>query len=574
MVRMPAGTRRACLIAASALVVASCGGGGGGGGPPPGPSFSLNTNSLSFSAASPTAATPPSQNVTGMVTGTLSGTLYIVVDIAGSAVANVTNFSVAGNSGQASVSVQQPSTLGVGTFTSTLVVHACLNSPTCASGELAGSPQTVNVSYAISGPPLADTVMPHVVAAGLGGTVVLRGSGFTGTSAVSFGATPASSFTVVSDSLIHASYPATLPAGTQAIALSGGTSGFSGAIVAVGAQAYAAATLSYPATPQRIAAVVFDAQRQVLYVAAVFATTSSNQIWAYTYAGGSWSAPQAITVADLKDLILSADGSQLYALTGTSIEEFDASNPGGSVPVTVTAPFADGLPDGSTMLHFALANDGNLIIETVFNTASFGDSYVFSVGSATFSDLGGNTQLMMHADGTAAAVGASPDGSLVVAAQWVYPGNSPPTGFGYTAATEVAGPFVIPANQIADQPVAFDTNGDKIAVTDGGIYSWIVDGGANILGGIPSQIGAGIRVEIVNPQGTRAYELRSDATLHTFDLTATPSGAPADYPETNAGVPQTIPSVTSQTLRTAVTPDGATLFVGGDGGVAVIPAPQ
>ncbi len=39
------------------------------------------------------------------------------------------------------------------------------------------------------------------------------------------------------------------------------------------------------------------------------------------------------------------------------------------------------------------------------------------------------------------------------------------------------------------------------------------------------------------------------------------------------GVAQSIPSTTSPTLRTAVTADGKTLFIAGDAGVAVIPAP-
>src|SRR6266699_1154774 len=202
----PSGRLGVAGIWCVAMLVACGGGSGGNGGASgvgSGTTFSVGTHSLSYGASGPTASTPAPQTVTGTVTGTLSGTLYIVVDVAGPAVANVSSFSVSGNSGQGSVSVQLPSALGIGTFTSTLTIHACINDSTCTTGELNGSPQVVNVSYTISAPPIADTVMPHVVASGISGSVVMRGSGFTGTTSISFGATPATSFTVVTDSLIQ-----------------------------------------------------------------------------------------------------------------------------------------------------------------------------------------------------------------------------------------------------------------------------------------------------------------------------------------------------------------------------------
>src|SRR5215472_16910957 len=255
-----------CLVAQ----LTACAGGGGGGGGGSGPSFSVSTHSLSFSASGAAAPTPSPQTVTGTVTGTAAGTLYIVVDVTGPAVASVSNFSVSGVSCQASVSVPLPSSIGFGAFASTLTVHACLNDPTCKTGELSGSPQTIEVSYNIASPSLSDVAMPHVIAAGMTGSVVLRGNGFTGTTAVSFGTTAAASFNVVSDSMIRATYPASVTPGPQAITLTGSKQAFSGQVVAVGPQAYAATTLTYLSAPQRIVALVYDAQRQVLYVGADF----------------------------------------------------------------------------------------------------------------------------------------------------------------------------------------------------------------------------------------------------------------------------------------------------------------
>jgi len=573
-----------CLV----VVLTACGGGGGGGGAGgggggSGPSFSVSTHSLSFSASGAAAPTPSPQTVTGTVTGTASGTLYIVVNVTGPAVASVSNFSVSGNSGQASVSVKLPSSLGFGTFASTLTVHACLNDPTCATGELSGSPQTINVSYDIASPTLADVAMPHVIAAGMTGSVVLRGSGFTGTTAVSFGATAAASFTLVSDSMIRATYPASLTPGPQAITLTGSQQAFSGQVVAVGPQAYAAATLTYPSMPQRIAALVFDAQRQVLYVGADgWPDSGASQIWIYAYASGAWGSPAVIAAPELVDLSLSPDGSKLYALTATSIEVFDAANPTGSPPATLPAPFTS--PTGPSLLHFALTNDGNALVETgIYGGTTVADTYLYSFASATFSDLGNTTQLQSASDRTIGNLVASGDGSLVMATQNAANGPSPAI-FSYAAVSGIISPFTGPRDQFGQPwsqigyvPMAIDTAGDRIVLTSDN-NSWVLDGGADVLGALGVN-SVQAWVDIVNPQGTRVYELRADAgltaaaTLHTFDLTAAPTGLPAAYPEIGAPVTQPIPSAT-QVLRTAITPDGATLFIAGDAGVAVIPAPN
>jgi hypothetical protein len=133
-------------IAIAASVLSACGGGGGGSSaPPPPPTFSVNPTSVSFSAASPLSATPAPATVVGTITGsgTLSGTLYItIVEPSGpsSPIDSVSNVTISGNSGTASITPKSPDMIGVGTATGTIAVHACMNDPTCATGELAGSP--------------------------------------------------------------------------------------------------------------------------------------------------------------------------------------------------------------------------------------------------------------------------------------------------------------------------------------------------------------------------------------------------------------------------------------------------
>src|SRR5260221_4860316 len=134
------------------LGVAACGGGGGGGGEPPPGRFSVSTHSLSFSAASPRAAIPPSQTIVATVGGNLSGTLYILISSVGPAVGSIGSVVITSSTtGQATVFPVSPASLGIGTFASTITVRACLNDQTCATGQLSGSPQTITVSYTVSG---------------------------------------------------------------------------------------------------------------------------------------------------------------------------------------------------------------------------------------------------------------------------------------------------------------------------------------------------------------------------------------------------------------------------------------
>jgi hypothetical protein len=154
--------RAAWLSGVAAIALTGCGGGGGGGGggssappPPPPPStfgtFSLDTTSLTFT--SNLVSTPtPIQVINATATGVTAPTLFIRVDIAGPAVANVTNIIVTSQTtGRADVVPQVASQLGIGRHTSTLTVYACVSSPTCATQQLAGSPVTVNVTYDVRG---------------------------------------------------------------------------------------------------------------------------------------------------------------------------------------------------------------------------------------------------------------------------------------------------------------------------------------------------------------------------------------------------------------------------------------
>ncbi|HJS21927.1 MAG TPA: hypothetical protein VJ764_04670, partial [Steroidobacteraceae bacterium] len=138
--------------------LAACGGGGGGGGGNNGGgggggtglTLSLSTSAITFNALPPFAPAP--ELVTATLTGTGTGTLFIIVATSNPAVANVTNVIVTGpTTGQGTIVPGSPAVLGAGTHTATIQVRACLNDPTCATGQVGGSPRTITVTYNVTG---------------------------------------------------------------------------------------------------------------------------------------------------------------------------------------------------------------------------------------------------------------------------------------------------------------------------------------------------------------------------------------------------------------------------------------
>lgn len=213
-------------------------------------STNISTNTIAFNIASPDELTPASQTFTATVS---TGTTYVAVLHNGPAIANA-SYTLSGTTVQVVINPASPGSLGVGNFTGTVTVtgFSC-GDPTC-SAPVPGNTQIVNVTYQI--PPIVRFVAPYVATTNTPGTVIIRGQGFQkfSISGVTFGATAATAFTVVSDTEIQASYPA-LTAGSYPVQIqtpiSPGTIISQANLVAVNAPGYAATTIPYPSgTPQ------------------------------------------------------------------------------------------------------------------------------------------------------------------------------------------------------------------------------------------------------------------------------------------------------------------------------------
>jgi hypothetical protein len=562
------------LCGALCCLLVACGGGGGGsdsggnggtgnGGttnPPPPPassaSIALDKTSLSYAAGYPGLPAPRSQVVNATVTGALSGTLYILITITGNAVVSAPPVVITGpTTGRATINVPPPATLGTGTYRSTLQVRACVNDQTCATGQLQGSPQNIEVTYTIGSATPADAVMPRVVTVGEDGEVVLRGS-LAGASTVAFGSTLATVVSVDSDTQLRAIYPA-LPAGTYPVRINGGSVPFTGSLVVVGSPAFTKQTLAYPRANGRVGRVVFDAERNALLVATHFdgQQTDNGELWRYTFDGSTWSAPTVVPVPGLEDITFSPNGSRLIAATETGILELDPANLTTlrTVPAPTQAVFDTEEP---VRLHsIAFANDGTAIVSSHPNGV-VGDSPLFYYYPSVAAFREGD-HVFSHPSGSYPTLSASGDGSRVLIGLG---GISTPE---FLKQYQTQSRAIVPtsvAKNIADrQPLAVDRLANHIGVLnvfDATIY----DANFSTLGAlpvVPSQL-------TVNPAGTRAIALDGD-NVRTFDMTTAPF--------TEIGSPISIGATGMGGSMTAITPDGKTVFYAGTQLLVVMPLP-
>src|SRR5256885_13420895 len=367
------------------LMLAACGGGGGGGSP--GTSFTLSTTTLNFVAEAPSVTPPPAQ-LTGTVSGSGSGILYIKAVANGGVVSFISSVTFnSPSSGTVSVFPGNPGTLGVGSHSGTITVTACLNDPTCATGQLAGSPQIVAVSYLVKSSVHGETVMPHVATENQSGPVVVRGTGFVGNNVdkVAFGAFDAVSFTVVGDTEIHATYPA-LAAGTYALNLANasGAVPFSGKLAVVTPRTYAAGTLPYPSAPQQTLALKYDAEREVLLVAASYfdgvnfntASRTGNKILRYQFVNGVFNTLTTKDIPLLQDIELTPDGSQVIAITDTEVIHLD---PATLSEIRRTAATLD---TSTYLKDLVVTNDGNALITTGFVGSGATTTYLYPLSQS------------------------------------------------------------------------------------------------------------------------------------------------------------------------------------------------
>jgi hypothetical protein len=505
----------------------------------------LSTHSITFNADTPDAATPAAQTVTATFGADIA---HLSVLHAGPGIVRVTS-SLAGRTAQISIEPEAPSSIGPGAFTSTVAVTGYVCADAACSTFAAGNTETVSVKYQVS--PIVRYVAPYVATAGTSAAAVIRGKGFLGfaTQGVKFGTVAATSYTVVSDTEIRATYPA-LPAGTYAVQLDipshVGPINSTAELVVLEPVAYSAGVLAYPTAAPAIRSFLHDAQRSSLLVA-----TNSNggTILRYSYAGGAWGAPQSVPLSELQDLALSIDGAQLLAISKAALTAMDAATlaPGTAVAAPAT------LPANSFLKNLAVGNDNAALITTGIAGSTTTPLYRFAVGATALIEQ--TTKL------DNATTGASADGSLVMLIQGDPSVTAAPSVVAYTAADSVLAASGISLKQTTIAPV-LDRAATRIALNGVKVY----DSSFALLGTLP---GTTLAV-VFSPDGKRAYTYDSSApALLTFDTSKSAAGKA--FARLGSAVP--LVGAPGIAVKMAISPDGGTLFFAGSTQLVIQPTP-
>ncbi|HEY7241768.1 MAG TPA: IPT/TIG domain-containing protein [Burkholderiales bacterium] len=593
-----AGRSAIARVASAALVTAALAAGchGGGDGDETTPTapqqITASPTNIGFSAPNPGSLPPPAR--TAMVTVTpVSGQLFFrILPTPGNAAVSVDTIQMNGtNQVRFVVRPASPTTLGSGNHESVITVAVCKTDANCAGAQINGSPITIDVGYQVGfvppptppAPP-PESLAPSVGAASVPGNVVLRGSGFNSVTSVSFGATPAFDFTVMSDTEIRATYPA-LAAGTLPISLSasGTPVAFGQSLTLVAPGTLAAATLAYQIPPQNMRGLAFDAVTQTLFVGAGFSTATSNQVLAYTFANGAWQLPVASTVANLRNFALTLDRAGLLSLTDTQVIDLSpATFVQRATPTTLTPgpdPFLRGI---------VATNDGQAFI---VSSSPGGPSQHFLY------DVAARTSPGPTASYLAPEIAGPDNGTRAV----IFQGGGPQTVQQYSAFTGLVSATPLVLNHF--HPVtgrieninlpAFDRDGNRMLVaglTGGIVFHAVFDANFAELGRVPStDLVAGNTVNTaayaVSPDGTRAFILQIGATggvcrVRAFDLTV-PPGPGVLYPEvTVIGFPIDLSPISNcpssafdQATRILVNPNGDTLLIAGNQLIRIVRLP-
>lgn len=556
--------------------------GGGGGGNSGGPSFSVSTNTIDFNAESTSATVSPVQ-VTGTVSGQLSGTLYILISVNGEGINSTSSVVInpASQSGTFTVYPQSPAALGVGSYTGSISITACLNDPTCSTGQLAGSPQIINVNYTVDPPVIADVVMPGTVTSGSGGKVVIRGQGFLSNGAVNqvaFGANPAAGFTVISDTEIHADYPAlTVSSYPVNLSNSSGTVPFTAQLDVVDSISFTDTTLSYPVTPQQTLGIVYDAKQQALFVAASYfngfnfntVSRAGNQILRYQFSNGAFVSMDTVTIPLLQDITLTPDSNTLLAVTDTQVIELNPANLNILTTTTRTGQFIS----SQYMKNIVMMNNGNALITSGYAGSGSTPILQYSLQNQTINTI--NNSLLYNGTATASTNGSRAvliEGSLSPAQPIVTYNSS--TGLLTNEASTFNQAQCINSGMGSCLEPAVSGDGTITALIGSALDVVLYDQNFGLLGFMQGSYGAAIFSKDKNT----LYAYGADSRIHTFDLTQTPVAG--EYVETGGGTtlmgnPGPIYNFAAEkdVIRMTSTPGGNTLFIAGKNLIAIQAAP-
>lgn len=555
---------RAFLVCAPLFfALASCGGSGGSQQHLPSDSLniSFSANQLNFNAFAPWAIAG-SGTLTASVSGTGTGTLYVLVKVNSPDLVSVSTPTITGHTGQITVTAMPASSVGIGKHTGSIVITACLNDPTCNTGQLNGSPKTIAINYEVQTNVQADSVVPHVVTENQTGVAILRSvSGvFTSSSSVTLGATAVTT-QFVSNNELRITYPKMMT-GEYPVTVDSGATGFNGTFKVVPEPSYPASYVPYPYNGITNA-LEYDQERQAVFAAVWSSSASTTQLLRYQYQNASWVNTATVDIPNIEQMHLSLDGKELLVMSGdgtgivTYLNTLD--------PVTLAALNS---PDGRTNQgqSFALTNDGNAIFGGTGTSA-----HIYSL-------TGGYVYSLPVSCSSCSTVVSSGDGSH---AYFI-------GGYIYDASTGTVSNLTNPnISSGFDRLPTVDFSGSKIQSGVGVFGSDYQPLGYGALdqydsSGNPLHLNV---AAVINGDGSRLYVVDAPATggpyLETYDLTAPTfiDNKNPDYPQFQAvGSPITLQSdpglwTNNPMPSMVISPDGLFVIIAGETGFVVQPTP-
>jgi len=431
---------------------------------------------------------------------------------------------------------------------------------TPTSGDPVVVPVTLNVTRT-----QVNYASPYAELSGAQGDIIIRGENFNliHPNAIQFGSTAASSFTVLSDTEIHATHPA-LAAGTYTVHVVNpeGVDRTRAQLVVTDAQAHTAAVLAYPsAGPQYPLDLVYDAGRGVLLVAIVHPNqgTGSTELDRYSYASGtgSWSSASSTLLPGIGAMALTADGGKLLVGTQDPTTSFD-SNINELDPTTLVTELITPVLNFGPPTHIAVVNDGRAILTGGSNALEPIMSYTELRPQVVPLDPHVNGPTYVYngvvaasGDGSTAAITDGLEGAVM---QW-------------NASTELLS-VAQPAGIYYWASLSRD--GSRKLLGGGEGAAQLYDATLNAIGILPSTTLVGV----LAPSGRRAYTYDINGSVRVFDLT-TPLSGQAMLPEILPAITQSASPSTNQNspLKMVISPDGGTVFIAGDQQIIVAPVP-
>jgi hypothetical protein len=438
--------------------------------------------------------------------------------------------------------------LDSGTYTANISVKP-------ANGGLALTiPVTLNITRV-----QVSFAAPHVAISNTTDTVIIRGENFSQITptGVTFNTTAATSFSIVGNTEIIATYP-NLAAGSYTVHVvnSQGIDRTTATMVVVDPPGFAAGTIAYPyaGAPQYTGGLLYDAERSALIANASNPTLSTKQslIMRYGYASGSWGTPTQTSIPYPSSIALSVDGKQLLqAFEDPAKTELAVA---GLDPVSLNQTKILDAQYDADATSMAIASDGEAVIVSSSITATglfpiFGYSQLKSTLS----------QLTMPTPPAKAVVGASADGSAVLIVSNA--NASGPQVLRYdpiTQATSVALTSTVPPPTGQASTISLNRHGTLALLNS----TQVLDSSLSAVGSLPgTTIGA-----VLAPTAMRAYTYDQNGTVRTWNVSTPP------IVEVTPAITLTGTPVSTQAVLT-VSPDGGTLFLGLDSGIVITPTP-